>query len=323
MKVLVDHMNFVFVAFHAIKKDLIEKGIEEFTEDNIGLFFHSLFNKYNTLFKTYGSLIICHEGMSSLDWRRNIYPDYKRNRDEGKKDPSYLVLKSTFDTIEKALSYYPCKQIKVDYAEADDVIFALATYYANKGEKVIIISTDGDLTQIMDYSENIMVYNPIKKVFIPKKENLVLYKAIVGDKSDNIPGVNRIGEKTFEKMLNDKNLWNEKLKNGNYEVFQMFLKIVDLSKFPKEKHDEIVNIAETIEYSTFNIPEIERFFFENKMQDHLFRWGSDYGEIVEKINSSNDNIKIINSIDYNSTINKKNLKNSKDEEIDDVLKDFL
>lgn len=323
MKVLVDHMNFVFISFNMAKRELKERGVEEFTEEHIGFFYHTLFNGYNRLFKTYGQLIICHEGKGSLDWRRSIYPEYKRNRDEGKKDPSYLVLKGTFDKIEEVLNYYPCKQIRVDGAEADDVIYALARHYGEQGEDVLIISTDGDLAQIMDYSDTISVYNPVKKNFAKKKfDELVKYKAIVGDKSDNIPGLYRIGDKTFLKMLEDRKLWNEKMKGDNLDIYEKFLKIVDLTAFPKDKHEEAVRLCEETDYSQFSIGNIEHFFYDNAMQDHLTRWGRDSGEIVELLVSNGIEVK---GFDFSSpkADGSKVVSNSTDEELDDILGEFI
>ncbi len=318
MKVLVDHLNFVFIAFHLARAELKMKGIDDFTEEHVGFFYHILFNKYNQLFKTYGQVIICHEGKSSLDWRRSIYPDYKRNRDQSKQEPWYLVLKNTFDKIEEVLSYYPCKQIKVDNTEADDVIYALAKHYGEQGEEVTIISTDGDLAQILDISDTISIYNTMKKTFTSKKPNIIKQKAIVGDPSDNIPGLYRIGIKTFEKMLEDKKLWNEKMKGDNYDTYQKFLKIVDLSVIPKEYHENVLLMEKELEYKTFDIGKIEYFFFENNMQDNISRWGDNSGEIIEKLVESGIKVK-----GFMEAPIKTKTMNSKDKELDDILSEFI
>lgn len=325
MKVLVDHMNYVYISFNMARRELKEKGIEEFTEDNVGLFYHTLFNGYNKMFKTYGQMIICHEGMGSLDWRREIYPEYKRNRDEGKKDPSYRILKNTFSEIEKVLSYYPCKQIKVDRAEADDVIFALAKYLSEQGEEVLIISTDGDLAQILDYGDNISIYNPVKKKYAMKKfDELVKYKAIVGDRSDNIPGLYRIGDKTFEKMLADKKLWNEKMKGDNLEIYEKFLKIVDLAAFPSDRHEEAIEQYNSMDYSDFSIGNIEHFYYDNAMQDHLGRWGRDSGEIMETLAEEGIKVKGFMDMEQNTPReNPESPQNSTDKEMDDILEEFI
>ena len=322
MKVLIDHMNFVYISFNMAKRELRERGVEEFTEEHIGFFYHTLFNGYNLLFKTYGQLIIAHEGRGSLDWRREIYPEYKRNRDKGKKDPSYAVLKGTFDKIEEILSYYPCKQIKVDGAEADDVIFALARHFGAQGEEVLIISTDGDLAQIMDYEGNISVYNPVRKKYAEKKfDELVKYKAIVGDKSDNIPGLYRIGDKTFLKMLEDKKLWNEKMKGDNLAIYEKFLKIVDLARFPADKHEAAIKMYEDTKYSEFSVGNIEHFYFDMGMEDHLHRWGRDSGDIMETLLENG-------AVAFNDFVNNdqpatSGITNSTDEELDDILGEFI
>lgn len=324
MKVLIDHMNYVYISFNMAIRELKEKGIEEFTQENVGLFYHTLFNGYNKLFKTYGQLIICHEGRGSLDWRREIYPDYKRNRDASKGEESYKILKGTFNEIEKILEYYPCKQIKVDGAEADDVIFALATHYAEQGEEVLIISTDGDLAQILDYGDTISIYNPVRKKYAEKKyEELVKYKAIVGDKSDNIPGLYRIGDKTFEKMMEDRALFNEKMKGDNLAIYEKFLKIVDLAKFPAEKHEAAVKMSESTEYNTFNIGNIEHFYFDQGMQDHLTRWGRDSADIVEVLRNKGVAIEGFMENPISDGSSGTELKNSTDEDLDSILEEFV
>lgn len=322
MVVLVDHMNFLFISFHAARRELEKRGITEFTEEHIGFFYHTLFNKYNHLFKTYGKAILCHEGKDSLKYRREIFPEYKRNRDASKKDDSYLTLKSTFESIEDVLSNYPCKQIKVDGTEADDVMYILTKKYPDLGEDVTVVSTDGDMVQLLDYSHKISVYNSIKSIFVDKKERVIDYKAIVGDPSDGIPGLYRVGKKTFEKMLLDKKLWNEKMKGGNYETYQKFLKIIDLSKYPSEIHDRILKEESETEYSDFDIGKIEYFFFENTMQDHIMRWGRDSGDIMESLRED-DNIKIKGFMENPEPTSDSQLKNSTDDELDDILKEFI
>lgn len=313
MKVLIDHLNIVFISFSMTKRELKEKGIDDFTEEHFGLFYHTLFNKYNLLFKTYGQLIICHEGYKSLDWRRSVYADYKRNRDAGKTDPSYLAFKKTLSVIEDVLNYYPCKQIKVEGAEGDDVIYKLARYYAEEeGEDVLILSGDGDLAQIKKYSDKISLYHPIRKKMVELKENLLEYKAIVGDKSDNIPGLYRVGDKTFEKMMLDKKLYNEKMKGDNFESFQKFLKIVDLSQVPNDIQENILKTNKELEFNKFKPGNIEKFYYDNDMKDHLRRWTKDTDEINESCGT-----------EYDYSASSVKIKKSKKDEFDDFLSDYV
>lgn len=313
-------MNFVYMAFNVAKTQLRMKGVDEFTEEHLGFLYHTLFNKYNHVFATYGQLIICHEGKGSLDWRREIYPDYKRNRDKGKADPSYAVLKSSFQVIEDLLDLYPCKQIKVKGAEADDNIYAIARKYGEMGEDVVILSSDGDLAQILDYSDTISLYSPVKKVFSDKKPRIVDFKAIVGDPSDNIPGVYRLGKKTFEKMIEDRTVWNEKLKGDNHKVYEKFLQIVDLEVFPKECHDEAIRQVEELPFNEFNTGQIELFFYENDMMDQLTRWGNTQRGITETLLETG--VKVIDFEKSSTPVTSDAMNDTTEDELSDILSEF-
>ncbi len=319
-KVLIDHMNFLFISYHMARRQLKEEyGKDEILAEDIGFFYHIFFNKYNYLFKTYGNLIICHEGMGSLDWRRSIYSDYKRNRDKSKQEQSYLDLKKTFSIIEGVLDLYPTKQIKVDGMEADDVMYAIAMHEAAKGEEVLVISTDKDMIQLKNKFDSIDVYSPIKRLYYEKQENIVMEKAVCGDASDNIPGLYRVGPKTLEKMLVDKDLWRKKMANGNKEIYESFTKIIDLSLFPADKHAEAVKQYEEMEYNLFDPNQIELFYFEQKLQDHLTRWGSEAGDIIDEL--TNQGIKTKSFNPFKNTI--VSMEADVDTDVDDFLKDFI
>lgn len=271
--VLLDGMNSYYICF-AIAKKLVEdeKG-REITKDDLPFFFHVLFNKLHNIFSTYGKVVICNEGMRSLEWRRKIYPDYKRNRDAHKATEEYKIFRSSLDKIDEVLHYYPTKFLKIDPAEADDVIAVLCEKYCQDHD-ITIISSDGDLTQLMNYYPNIVQYNPIKQQYVkPKHKFIAEEKAIVGDRSDNICGVPRLGEKTFQKMMEDRNFFHEKMKNGNRDIYEKCLSIIDLRKIPKEIKDEILDKEAKIEYNKFDPESAEAFFLENKCGQILESFG--------------------------------------------------
>lgn len=280
--VLIDYTNNVFIAFHQAKRqamDLKASAAEEpiFTKEDVGLFYHIFIKKLNNFFRTYGKCIFCMEGKNSLAWRRAIYPEYKRNRDKAKTESDYLLLKECFPVLEELLTFYPSKILKIDDAEADDIIYTLAEKYQEDGS--IIISTDSDLTQIMNKFENVEIYNPIKQSLASKRPHVLLEKAIIGDASDNIPGISRIGEKTFTKMMEDKAFFNEKMKGGNREIVELFLKIIDLSKMPSGIKQKILDEDEKVKYNTFDPDSIEAFFFEHRLKEHIENWGYVKGDI--------------------------------------------
>jgi 5'-3' exonuclease len=320
MKVLVDHMNFFFRGYHLARRRLKEEfGKEELLEEDMGFVYHILIKEYNYLFKTYGNLIICHEGKGSLDWRRKIYDGYKRNRDGSKEEQSYLDLKKTFPVIDALLDSYPTKQIKVDGMEADDVMFALAIEFASKDEDVLVISTDKDMIQLKHHYDNIDVYSPIKRQYYEKSPNIVMEKAICGDASDNIPGLYRVGPKTLEKMLVDKDLWRKKMANGNKEIYETFLEIVDLSRFPKEKHEEAVKQYYEKDFNLFDPNKIELFYYENKLNEHLSRWGAEASDIIDELVNRGIETKPYNPFKNTEEV----VVMQEDTEVDDFLKEFI
>jgi DNA polymerase-1 len=96
----------------------------------------------------------------------------------------------------------------IDKVEADDVIGYLAKQFE---EKVTILSTDKDYLQLV--SDRVTIYSPIKKKFYTPKAvteeygispvNFLTHKILLGDKSDNVPGVKGLGLKTLVKLLPD------------------------------------------------------------------------------------------------------------------------
>ena len=141
-------------------------------------------------------------------FRHKTYQDYKGTRD---KTPNELV--EQFGYVRELLDSYGIKyEEHFDY-EADDIIGSYAKLAEKAGLEVIIISGDKDLTQLA--SDNITIYYTKRGVtevdhytpeFINEKyglspEQIIDMKGLMGDKSDNIPGIAGIGEKTAIKLL--------------------------------------------------------------------------------------------------------------------------
>lgn len=277
---LVDMMNVMFIEFHITRKKLHDEG-RMLDEENFPFFLHNFFNKLNSIIINSGKLIICWEGERSLEWRRSIYPEYKRNRDENKDEEEFKLLFNKLDMIKEVLKHYPVKQISHPMAEADDVIYALSREYKN--EDIIIISSDKDLTQILNYQGNVVIYDPIRRRVQKANENILMEKAIIGDSSDGIGGLYRVGVKTLEKMLNDRTEWNKVMSKGNNkDIYENLLKIIDLRQFPDEIHQEIIDKEKQIDYNEFSPDDIELYFWDYRLPDLIKRWQG----IKEDIRSS-------------------------------------
>lgn len=142
-------------------------------------------------------------------FRNNMYSEYKGGRE---KTPDEL--RSQLPYIRQLVESYNIKHYELENYEADDIIGTLSKQADNQNLKTIIITGDRDLTQLA--SENVTIYYTKKGVtdidhytpeFIAEKydgivpNQIIDMKGLIGDKSDNIPGVPGIGEKTAIKLL--------------------------------------------------------------------------------------------------------------------------
>ena len=161
-------------------------------------------------------VVIVFDGKNGSAKRRQIYPEYKANRkfkirlnrsEEVDKQDNQLeqLLKLT-----EYLDVLPFTVITADNTEADDTIAYIANdYLKDKDGQVYIMSSDKDFYQLVD--ERIHIWSPTKKRFFYTEDiyaefgiypkNFALYRALLGDKSDNIGGVDGIGGKTIQKRF--------------------------------------------------------------------------------------------------------------------------
>lgn len=136
--------------------------------------------------------------------RHKIYSAYKQTRQAA---PSDLFEQK--EDIQEFAHLIGLHQVAMPGVEADDLMASLAKDFADKGHEVIIVSSDKDMRQIV--SDHIIIFDPFKNEFldvdaVEKKygfpiTKLPFYFALIGDASDNIPGVGGIGPKGAEKLV--------------------------------------------------------------------------------------------------------------------------
>ena len=137
-------------------------------------------------------------------FRHDMYSEYKANRPPMPED---LILQ--IEPIHRIISLMGIKLIMISGVEADDVIGTLAEQARQKKLDTVISTGDKDMTQLV--CENVSVVNTmsgelldeagVKKKFGVDPDHITDYLALIGDKSDNVPGVDKVGPKTAVKWL--------------------------------------------------------------------------------------------------------------------------
>jgi len=156
--------------------------------------------------------------------------DYKGNRPTQSR--SFHEQKATIISLIK--NCFPFETVRHPDLECDDTIATYAALHARKGDDVTIVSSDSDFIQLLNaFENNFRIYNPVKKSFVKKPDyDYVTWKALRGDKTDNILGIPGIGDKTAEKICNDPELLKETLKNaGKREIFERNVNLIRLVDF--------------------------------------------------------------------------------------------
>ncbi|MCS6876741.1 MAG: DNA polymerase I [Geminicoccaceae bacterium] len=137
-------------------------------------------------------------------FRNDIYEAYKANREEA---PRELV--AQFPLVREAARAFGLPVVELEGYEADDVIASFARAAREKGEEVLIVSSDKDLMQLL--GPGIEMWDPLKQKPIDRAAVIERYGvpperlrdllALTGDSSDNVPGVPGIGPKTAAQLL--------------------------------------------------------------------------------------------------------------------------
>jgi DNA polymerase I len=137
-------------------------------------------------------------------FRNTLYPAYKANREPAPED-----LKRQFIQCRKLCAALGVASFSSNQYEADDIIGTLATRMRAAGERVVLVTRDKDLAQLVrpgdeywDYlSDERFAYEDIPERFGVLPERMPCFLAVMGDAVDNIPGVPGVGRKTASMLF--------------------------------------------------------------------------------------------------------------------------
>ena len=210
--VLIDGSSYLYRAFHALPSLSNSKG------DPTGAV-HGVLNMINKLIKEQSTehIAVVFDAPGKT-FRDEMFAEYKANR-----PPMPDELRQQVEPLLEAVSAMGLPLLRVEGVEADDVIGTLCHDAVKGGMNVLVSTGDKDMAQLVE--DNITLINTmsgtvldrdgVKNKFDVYPEQIIDYLALVGDKSDNIPGVPRVGAKTAAKWLNQYGSVSEIVRNAD------------------------------------------------------------------------------------------------------------
>ncbi|MGE3634899.1 MAG: DNA polymerase, partial [Sandaracinaceae bacterium] len=195
---VMDLMGFVFRAYHALPPMSTRSGEPTHAVYGVTQMILALVEQQKP------HLLAVALDPSGPTFRHGIYPDYKANRREHPED-----LRPQIARLSDVLEAYAIPRFLEPGFEADDLIATLVKKARAAGLRVVIVAADKDLLQLV--ADDVLMYDTMREVVygpaeaeiklgVPPKK-VAQYLALVGDSSDNVPGVRSVGPKTAAQLL--------------------------------------------------------------------------------------------------------------------------
>jgi DNA polymerase-1 len=196
--VLVDGSSYVYRAFHALPPLTNSRG--EPTGAVLGVL--NMLLKFLKDYQPQRIAVVF--DAPGKTFRDDLFAEYKAHRPAMPND-----LRAQIEPLLKIITAQGLPLLRIPGVEADDVIGTLARRAAQAGKTVLISTGDKDMAQLVDGSvtlintmnNSILDREGVKAKFDVYPEQIIDYLALVGDSSDNIPGIDKVGPKTGAKLL--------------------------------------------------------------------------------------------------------------------------
>lgn len=262
------------VLFSAVLKDL-----NKTSDINMDLFRHIVLNSIRALnakFKAqYGEMVFAVDSFNY--WRKAQFPYYKASRKKAreKSELNWNRIFECLDSIKKDLQeVFPYKYIRVDTAEADDIIAVACKYTSTP---VLIISTDKDYLQLQT-NNLVKQYDPVKMIMVKTDDpkSYLLEHIIRGDSNDGVPNIASpdncfvIGQRQSRitsKMLDSYKSIENQPEHSLYRNYMRNKMLIDLTQIPLEIEQQI--IFELNKENTKNRSKIFNYLVKNRMSNLL------------------------------------------------------
>ena len=218
-------------------------------------------NKYKEA--DYGKMVIA---CDSYSWRKDVFPEYKAARKANRATDKHdwpMIFDLIEDTLNDLRENFPYAVIKIDSAEADDIIGALTVHKADfGGEDVVIISADKDFIQLQQYG-HVEQWSPMFNKMI-KEDNPRRYlfeHLLKGDSGDGVPNANShddvfttgsrqtpMTQKAIDKYWDNRDDLEMIMKPNVFRNFMRNVQMIDLTNTPDGIREAAINTYENYKY---------------------------------------------------------------------------
>jgi DNA polymerase-1 len=300
---ILDSANYLFRAYYAIRKMTNHKGASTNALFGYIRSIQKLIKDFNPT-----HLVCVFDGPDNKKGRKEIFEGYKAHR-TGMPEDLFPQLSLAQDFCD----YAGIAKLQIEGVEADDTIGSIAKWAEKNGFKAFLCSSDKDLCQLV--SEDVFVLNTFKENLVINREEvekiygiqpsqIVDYLAIMGDASDNIPGVSGCGPKTAQEILK---------KHGSLTAVLERPEILDskklIEKFTLERENALmsqklalihtnVEIPTNIDFYEIKSPNVEKLkelYQENDFHTLLKELNSEY-ETKESVKKEKKEHKLIEEL---------------------------
>lgn len=180
--------------------------------------------RFKSSFPNTDEFYVCWDSKGGKDFRKDTDDSYKANRTR------FPVSFSTIVGCKALFDEWNMINVELERAEADDVIYALCKLTSERGDRNIIISRDRDMIQTVQAGFANILWDPVTRNFVEiPTYDIIVYKSLVGDSSDNIKGVKGIGPKKAFAIMEG----NIKLTEEQTLEFEKCRNLVDFKRNPR------------------------------------------------------------------------------------------
>ena len=197
---LIDGSAYIYRAYHAIAPLSNSKGVATHAVLGFINMVKRLIREKNPKY-----LVMAFDSRGPV-FRHQLYSEYKANRPPMPDDLSVQI-----PFIKKFVAASNILMLEEQDVEADDIIASVVKRFTALGHKIVVVSGDKDLLQLV--SDDVIMWDPMKdkvvdqeaiiKKYGVRSDQLLDLFALIGDSSDNVPGVPGVGPKTAQKLIGD------------------------------------------------------------------------------------------------------------------------